>query len=229
MKRTTAVLWLALLACGAPTPVVHAQDGLDDLPVVALPPAKAGGGRMAILVSGDGGWAGLAKTIAAALAADGIGVAGLDSLKYFWQARQPEEVVRDVQRIAEHYGREWHATEVVYIGYSFGADVLPMVLNRLPRNLAPRTAGLTLIAPSDTANFEIKVTGWLGAVHPGPPTLPELEKLRGLPMVCLYGAADDGSVCPLLPKGLARVEALPGGHHFGGDYDSVAKSVLPAP
>lgn len=229
MKLAVPILWLALLSCGAPTPAADAQDGLDDLPVVALPPAQPGGARMAILVSGDGGWAGLARTIAAALAADGIGVAGLDSLKYFWQQRQPEEVVRDLQRIAEHYGREWHATQVVFIGYSFGADVLPMALNRLPRTLVPRPAGLTLIAPSSTANFEIKVTGWFGAVHPGPPTLPELEKLRGLPMVCLYGADDDASVCPQLPPGLARVEALPGGHHFGGDYDSVAKSVLPGP
>jgi type IV secretory pathway VirJ component len=229
MKFRTAVLMLASLGCIAPVQAASAAEGIDDLPVVALPPAKAGGDRMAILVSGDGGWAGLAKTIAAALAADGIGVAGLDSLKYFWQAREPDEVTRDVQRIAEHYGREWRASQVIFIGYSFGADVLPLVLNRLPRGLTPRPAGLTLIAPSSTANFEIKVTGWLGASHPGPPTLPELERLRGLPMVCLYGADDEASVCPELPKGLARVEELPGGHHFGGNYDAVARSVLPAP
>ena len=39
----------------------------------------------AVLLSGDGGWAGLDKEVAAALAARGIPVAGIDSLRYFWQ------------------------------------------------------------------------------------------------------------------------------------------------
>jgi type IV secretory pathway VirJ component len=202
-------------------------SGPDELPVVALPPAKMGGGRMAILVSGDGGWAGLVSTVSAALAADGIGVAGLDSLRYFWSEHSPEETTRDIERIAEYYARVWHANRLTLIGYSFGADVLPVVVNRLRPDIRSRVDGLTLIAPSPVANFEVHVTGWLGVRHPGPATVPELERLRGLPMVCIYGESDGDSVCPLLPKGLARVEKLDGGHHFGGDFAAVAAHVLP--
>jgi len=229
MRVVAALFWtllagsMALASARAAEPVV----GLDDLPLVALPPARAGGGRMAILVTGDGGWAGLVSTVSAALAADGIGVAGLNSLKYFWSERSPEETTRDIERIAEYYGRAWHAERIILIGYSFGADVLPVVVNRLRPDIRARVAGLTLIAPSPVANFEVHVTGWLGVHHPGLPVVPDLERLRGLPMVCIYGEADDESVCPSLPRGLARVVKLDGGHHFGGDFAAVAGLVLP--
>jgi type IV secretory pathway VirJ component len=182
---------------------------------------------MAILLSGDGGWSGLAQSVAAALAREGIGVAGLNSLKYFWQPRTADETTRDVERIADYYQREWHADRIVLIGFSFGADVLPIVTSRLRKDLRGRIEGLSLIAPSSVANFEVQVTSWLGVRHPGQPTLPALESLAGLPMVCIYGEDDVDAVCPTLPAGLARIEKLDGGHHFGGDFDAVARQVLP--
>ncbi|HEX7374260.1 MAG TPA: AcvB/VirJ family lysyl-phosphatidylglycerol hydrolase [Steroidobacteraceae bacterium] len=200
---------------------------LDDLPIVAVPPAGATHGRIAVMLSGDGGWADLVQEVSAALARDGIGVAGLNSLKYFWTQRTPQETAHDVERIVEHYMREWHADQLVLIGYSFGADVLPDVLNHLPADLRAQVRGLTLIAPSSVANYEVHVTSWLGVAHPGEPTLPALERLRGLPMVCIYGEEDTDAVCPKLPAGLARVEKMAGGHHFGGDFAAVARQVLP--
>ena len=221
-------LWVALLMLGIAVPATASPDpGLGDLPVIEVPPARPGSGRMVILLSGDGGWSGLVRTIAAALAADGVGVVGLDSLKYFWTPRTPEETTRDVARIAEHYSKQWRADRLVLVGYSFGADVLPVVVNRLPRDLRRRLDGLTLIAPSPVANFEVHAGGWLGVHYPGLPILPELERLRGLPMACISGDDDDESVCPLLPAGLARVTVLAGGHHFGGNFDAVARLVLP--
>ncbi len=212
-----------LTVAGATEPVA----ALDDLPVVVVPPVHPGSDRMVIFLSGDGGWAGLVSNVSAALAADGIGVAGLNSLKYFWTPRTPEETTRDIERIADHYQREWHADRIVLIGYSFGADVLPIVTSRLRQDLRGRIAGLSLIAPSSVANFEVHVTGWLGAHHPGQPTLPALQRLEGLPMVCIYGQDDVDAICPSLPAGLARIEKLVGGHHFGGDFDGVARQVLP--
>jgi len=229
MKFVAAVL-ASLVAASTVLTIARAAEpaaALDDLPVVVIPPAHAGSDRMVILVSGDGGWAELVSTVSAALAADGIGVVGLNSLKYFWSERQPEETTRDIERIADHFGQAWHANQIVLIGYSFGADVLPVVVNRLRHDLRARVEGLTLIAPSSVANFEVHVTGWLGVAHPGLPTLPEIERLRGLPMVCIYGADDDDAVCPSLPAGLARTEKLGGGHHFGGDFAAVARQVLP--
>jgi type IV secretory pathway VirJ component len=228
MSRSIVARVLLAAALLSALPVEAAgPSSIDDLPIVAIPPDGSSHGRIAIVLSGDGGWAGLVQEVSAALARDGVGVAGLNSLKYFWTRRTPEETAHDVERIAGHYMREWHADQLVLIGYSFGADVLPDVLNRLRADLRAQVRGITLIAPSSVANYEVHVTGWLGVTHPGEPTLPALEQLRGLPMVCIYGEDDTDAVCPRLPAGLARVEKLAGGHHFGGDFAAVARQVLP--
>jgi type IV secretory pathway VirJ component len=202
-------------------------DTLADLPLAVDPPARAGDDRLALVLSGDGGWQQLPKSIAAALAAQGIGAVGLNSLEYFWRARTPDQTAADLARIVEHYAPLWHAHRIVLVGFSFGADVLPSVVNHMAPDMRARVSSLTLIAPSSTADFEIKVTGWLGAKPAGQPTVPDIERLRGLPMVCLYGADDRDAVCPSLPAGLTDVRKLPGGHHFGGDYQAVARAVLP--
>jgi type IV secretory pathway VirJ component len=202
-------------------------DRLDDLPLAVDPPAHAGDDRLALVLSGDGGWQELPKSVAAALAAEGIGAVGLNSLKYFWRPHTPEQTAADLARVVEHYAPLWHTQRLVLVGFSFGADVLPSVVNHFTPELRERVSSLTLIAPSSTANFEIKVAGWLGGATAGQPTVPDIERLRGLPIVCLYGADDRDAVCPDLPAGLATVRKFPGGHHFGGDYAAVARAVLP--
>ena len=224
-RRFVAAL-VALVAC-AVAAAPSSTGALDDLPLVIVPPSEVGAGRMVLLMSGDGGWQELPQTVAAALASQGFGVVGFNSLRYFWRPRTPDGTVRDVLRIVEHYGQQWRAQDLWLVGYSFGADVLPVVLNRLPADVRVRVRGLTLIAPSSYATFEIKLRAWFGGSTPGLPTVPELARLRGLPIVCLYGEADADAVCPSLPAGLATVRRLPGGHHFGGDYAAVARAVLP--
>src|SRR5439155_15355406 len=104
---------------------------LADLPLVEVR-AKVAGPTFAVLLSGDGGWAGLDKKVAAALAEKGIDVVGLDSLRYFWTERTPQALADDLDRIVRYYAAQWRRTSVVLIGYSQGADVLPFALNRLP-------------------------------------------------------------------------------------------------
>ena len=69
---------------------------LADLPMVEVP-VTGTGTRFVVLLSGDGGWAGIDKGLAAAFAAQNVPVAGLDSLRYFWKARTPEGLAADEQ------------------------------------------------------------------------------------------------------------------------------------
>src|SRR5438105_14698329 len=99
---------------------------LAALPIVAVP-AKTASPAFAIFISGDGGWAKIDKTISEELARSGIPVTGLNSLKYFWTKRTPDEFARDVGTLIDKNS----ARDVVLIGYSRGADVLPFADNRL--------------------------------------------------------------------------------------------------
>ena len=76
---------------------------LKDLPLVERPAGGEPRPLLAVLVTGDGGWAGIDQEIASALVAAGVGVVGLNSLKYFWTPRTPESASRDLGRILTHY------------------------------------------------------------------------------------------------------------------------------
>jgi type IV secretory pathway VirJ component len=58
--------------------------------------------------------------------------------------------------------------------------------------------------------------------------LPELKKLAGKKIVCIHGDREEDSLCSQLPQGLAQVITTKGGHHFGGDYASLAETIRQA-
>src|SRR5215471_6726055 len=146
---------------------------ISDLPLQEVHAAGTTG-ELALLITGDGGWAGPDQELAARLAAHGVPTVALNSLKYFWTARTPEQTTSDVERLLRHYLATWHAQRVLLIGYSFGADVLPFVVNRLPADLRSRIASVSLLGIDARASFEVHVAEWIGAAGGGPPTRPEL-------------------------------------------------------
>ncbi len=119
----------------------------------------------------------------------------------------------------------WHKEKVILVGYSQGADVMPFVLNRLPDASKARIATVAAIGLSATAVFEFHIANWL-TDRTGTPTMPELNRLSGVPFTCIYGADETDSVCPQLRNGKTHMVKLPGGHHFNGDYTAVANAVL---
>jgi type IV secretory pathway VirJ component len=203
---------------------------IDDLPVQEVHAESTNSDEMALLVTGDGGWAGLDQELAARLAANGVPTVGLNSLKYFWTERTPEQTARDVARIMRHYLAAWNKQRVLLVGYSFGADVLPFVVNRLPPDLRSRVATVSLLGVDSNASFEIKIAGWVGADDGGPATRPEIAAMGGVPVLCVYGEGESDSICPGLPKTpehmritLAEVGK---GHHFSGEYAALAERIL---
>ncbi|TAJ51242.1 MAG: virulence factor family protein [Nevskiaceae bacterium] len=213
--------------------VAAAPTDLGDLPVIEEPAASGKDNpRFAVLWSGDGGWAGLDKEVSAALQAQGISVVGVDSLRYFWTSRTPAGIAADVDKIIRHYLSAWNKREVILIGYSQGADVLPFAVNGLPAETRAKVLLAAGMGLSDHAVFEFQLSNWVADNNNGPETLPEVRRMRGVRFLCIYGAEEDDSICPQLQGSNALVAKLPGGHHFDGDYDKLAATILgalPAP
>lgn len=220
-----AALTAAVLRIDPPRVRGSTPEELAGLPIVEVP-AKQPGDALAVLISGDGGWAGIDKAVAAALAERGIPVVGLDSLRYFWNERTPHSSAADVDRIVQHYMRAWDKKDVVLIGYSQGADVLPFVVNRLP---APTRAHIRLAAMlglGERAVFEFRLANWLSPDDDeGLPIEPELRRMSEVRALCVYSDADESS-CPDAASATLHAVSLPGGHHFGGDYHRVAALIL---
>ncbi len=208
-----------------PAAPVAATADIGDLPLQEVH-ASGTSNEFALLLTGDGGWAGLDQELAARLAASGVPTVGLNSLKYFWSARTPEQTAQDVTRILRHYLAAWNKQRVLLVGYSFGADVLPFVVNRLPADLRARVASVSLLGIDSSAAFEVSVTEWVGSGGGERPTQPELGRISHLPVLCLYGEGEKDSICPGLPAGMATREQVGTGHHFGGEYAMLAERIL---
>jgi len=208
---------------GAPTSPRAPE--VSDLPLIELGPSAASR-ELAVVVSGDGGWAGIDRQIGQTFAAEGISVVGLNSLRYFWKPRTPEEAGADLARVLRHYLQAWNASRVLLVGYSRGADVLPFMVNRLPADLRSQIDVVALLGLSREAGFEFHFADLVAGAKGGRPTLPEMRGLRGLRVLCVRGTDETGSACRDLPPGLATVVSLPGGHHFGGAYRQVANRIL---
>ncbi|MBK6277703.1 MAG: hypothetical protein IPF57_06005 [Gammaproteobacteria bacterium] len=198
-----------------------------DLPLIELSQPEEGGPVLAIVISGDGGWANIDKDIGNALVEEGVAVIGWNSLRYFWNARTPEVMSADLARVMEHYRSAWHKPRVLLVGFSLGADVLPFMVSRLPPALRQSLIGMVLLSPSRRVDFQFHIGNWLhsggGRSHD---LAAEIAGIQGLPVLCIYGEEDGEGLCPTLRSApAATVIGLPGDHHFDGDYATVTRLV----
>jgi type IV secretory pathway VirJ component len=206
-------------------PAVSAAE-VKDLPLVEVH-SNSTSDTLAVLISGDGGWAGIDRDLAAALSKQGMPVVGLDSLRYFWKARTPESTAADVDRLLRHYMNAWKKQSVLLIGFSQGADVMPFVVNRLPAATRERLRMVAMLSLSETAVFEFHLQNWLRAHTNGSvPVTPELLRMKGVRGLCVYGADETESLCAKPAAKSLQVVKLSGGHHFDGNYSKLAALLL---
>ncbi|KAF7598211.1 MAG: hypothetical protein CGU29_14070 [Candidatus Dactylopiibacterium carminicum] len=201
------------------------QPSLPDLPIVEVQAHGNTSKLFAVMLSGDGGWAGLDREVAAALTARGVSVVGIDSLRYFWQARTPQGLADDLDRVLRYYAGRWQKSRALLIGYLQGADVLPFALNRLPAASRALVAQTALLGIGNQAAFEFHLSNWVGKSGDHP-ILPEVRRWPANTALCIYGAEEKDSPCPVAFASHTLPIRLTGGHHFNGDYDVLARTIL---
>ncbi|WP_170937120.1 MULTISPECIES: virulence factor family protein [Rhodomicrobium] len=220
--RFNAVVEAAYAIIGTPS------EPLAGLPLVELPATNGKPTAMVVFFSGDGGWRDIDKQIGDYLSARGVAVIGVDSLRYFWSKKDPKQIAADVDRIVAHYQRKWHPERIGLLGFSFGADVLPLAWGKLSRDTQKAVNLIALLGLSSTADLQISVEGWLG-LSSGEGIAPYLAGLPAQKVMCFFGTdekADKETGCILPELGKATLIERPGGHHFDGVYQPVAESIL---
>lgn len=227
-----AIILLIGLFLANSSPVQAAEElavgsPVKRLPVVELAVPESATDLLAIIFSGDGGWADLDRDFGKAFQKRGVATLGFDSFKYFWKARHPPEVSRDLESIVRYYLQAWHKKRLLLVSYSFGASWLPFLLNRLPADLQERVSLAVLLVPGPYANLEIKMGDWFRSdiQRPGAlPVQPEAARIRH-PLLCVYGREDE-SICQTLHGENFQSMVRPGGHHFDHDYDTIEQAIL---
>lgn len=202
--------------------------GLSDLPLVELPATQPK--TLVIFFSGDGGWRDIDKQLGEMLSKDGVAVIGVDALRYFWSKKEPQTIAADIERIIRHYGSAWGVKSFALAGYSFGAGIIPLAWPKLDRATQSEMKLIAMLGLEPVARLQMSMAGWLGLSSSADiqlgPYLAQLPKDR---MMCVYSVEEqkDNNTGCTLPEldGATRV-ARSGGHHFGGDYQEIARIIL---
>jgi len=228
VSRFFVSLTLTVAACLLPVRATAcAQAAVDNASVAGLPlremPVSTSGRELALFITGDGGYATGDRGIAETLVAHGVPVVVLDARAYLKEKRYPDGVAADASHIMRHYLAAWHRDSVVFVGYSRGADMAPFIVTRLAPDLRDRLSLVAMIGLAERASFQFH---WLDLVMDTKrstdyPVAPEVLKIHGVPMLCLYAAKDKDSLCPLYGPAVMQVEQL-GGRHSLSRADGVA-------
>lgn len=206
-----------------------ASDNPLGLPLTVLD-TKPTRDTMAVIYSGDGGWRDIDKQVGDVLQQQGVPVVGIDSLRYFWSERDPQATADDLAKVMDYYRKRWNVRNVLLIGYSFGADILPRTFNLLPPAERARVRQVTLMALSHRVDYKISVLGWLGASGQGDAGDPidDIRQIDPSLVQCIHGTEEEDDACPDLKGTGVDVVAIEGGHHFDEDYPALTQRVLDA-
>lgn len=183
-----------------------------------------------VFYSGDGGWANLTTQLSKELQKAGYPVVGIDCMHYFWKEKESAVAARELSKLIEDQSALWGTSRVVLLGYSMGADVLPLITRQLPKEIFDRVKSMILISPSHRVQLKFRFLGWLGFETPekaGSSLLPDLELLTDLfPISCFAGDKETDCFASTLAAHIAHTQILPGGHHYGGDYQKLAECLI---
>ena len=192
-------------------------------------PTDRAGDTLAVIYSGDGGWRPLDQKLARNLADNGVPTIGIDSLAYFRSERTLDGVAQDLTASLRTYERQWGRSRVVLIGYSFGADVLPAIIPRLPADIRAQVDHVVLIGTGPHGDLRFHPASWLNlATRDSFPVAPTIAALKDVKVTCVYGDKERRDICPDLPDDSVAKIRLPGDHHFNRDYAALSAAVLRA-
>ena len=218
-------------AAGPRGPADSARTGsVEDLPLIEAGRPSSEGQLLAVVLSGDGGWAHSVREIAGVLEGAGVAVVGFDSRAYLSRRRTPDEIGADVERVIRYYVRRWSRPRVVLIGYSRGADLAPFVARRFSPDVRQRVALVAMLGLGTHVGLKFHWTDL--AFDTRRPddvaTEPELARVTGVRLLCVYGTEEKDSACrDADPRTVTRI-ARPGGHSFNGEFTALAEIILNA-
>jgi len=211
----------------ATLPNVVASE-IADIPFVETDVSSGKSSMMALLISGDGGWTDFDQSLADKLAERGVPSVGLDTQKYFWEKKTPEETALDMEKLLLFYSKKFGRDKILLMGYSFGADVIPFVANRLSTNVKSRVVMVAMLSPDDKTDFEVTISSMLSLdMESGYDVAPEVRKINFVPKLCFYGSDEDEKQDQELFRNQgAQIIIINGGHHYGNHYGAIISSIF---
>jgi len=178
-------------------------------------------------ITGDGGFNTFSTNLCKSLNDKGYDVFALNAKSYFWNKKTPEQTATDINNFLAQKIAGRKNQHVALIGYSFGADVLPFIVSRLSKNIDESIITSFIMASSGSTDFEIHWSDIFGGNKKrSMDIITEINKLSGENIVIINGSDEDALALDKISLKKYTHEVLPGGHHFEGDTEEIARVIL---
>lgn len=215
MKR---ILFFLLMIAGGAHARLMAQESLP----VKQYAAKDIRLPLVVYISGDGGWNNFTSSLETAINKKGYALISLNARSYFWEKKLPTVAARELADYLNRYLAQHSHDQIIFMGYSFGADVLPFILKELPPGLFDKIKGALLLAPSSSTDFEIHLSDMLGiGASRGMKVVDGINALAIDKIVAVFGADDHDFPLDQIRNHHFSSVSLPGGHHFEGNTEDL--------
>lgn len=180
-----------------------------------------------LFISGDGGFNKFTSSLCEEINDAGYSLTAINARSYFWDKKSPQETTDDIMTFLKEQLTTKTNFSLCLIGYSFGADVIPFVVNRLPESVKQKITSVILLSPSGTTDFEIHWSDIFGGNSKREmDVVAEINKMVVKKVAVLSGDEEEGIPANEIHLPNCTVEKIPGGHHFDGNMSAVAKAVI---
>lgn len=203
------LLWIQIIS--------KAQSGL---PVDTLS-SKDASKPLVFYITGDGGLNSFSTSFMQQWNEKGYPVLALNAKSYFWKTKQPATAAGEIAALLSQYMVQWHRSELIFAGYSLGADVLSFIQTRLPVNIANRVQHIILLSPSKTTDFTVHLFYGSG----GSSVPAEINKLAK-PVLVIFGKEETDTPAADISNKMATIITIPGDHHYNNQVAFLSSEIV---
>ena len=192
----------------------------SNLPIDTLN-SKDASKPLVFYITGDGGFNSFSTSFIQQWNSKGYPIVALNAKSYFWKTKQPGTAANDISALLNEYLSKWHRNEIIFAGYSLGADVLSFIETRLPTGIANKIKHTVLLSPSNTTDFTVH----LFYSSTGSDVPAEINKLSK-PVLVIFGKEETDTPAAKISNQMATLLMVPGDHHYNNQVSFLTNEIV---
>ncbi len=174
-----------------------------------------------LYISGDGGFNSFSTSFVQQWNSKGYPVIALNAKSYFWKTQTPENAAKDITDLLSRYLMLWKRNDVILVGYSLGADVLPFIQTRISAALINKIKHTVLLSPSNTTDFTVHLFYGSG----GSSVPAEINKLNK-PVLIIFGNDETSTPDKQINNKMVTILKVNGDHHYDNQIGGLVANIL---
>ena len=149
---------------------------------------------------------------------------GIDTNIWFKKIRGADELAAFLGQVIDRYQQKTKANRIFLLGWSYGANVLPIGFNRLSTDQQQKISAMVMLAPENFARLQVTLAGRMGLVAGDINLDPEMARMPGDRLFCVDGEGEEANSACILSGAVKTTRLMaPGGHDF--DHQDAAMTV----